>query len=530
MLSFTVFDLLAKNLPERAAHTALIDGARSVSYGELYQRAETLSAWLYARGVRAGDRVGIHLQKSIEEVVATFAAARLGAVFVNIYAQFSLAQLRYIADDCGIKLLITDARRAQELAPALPRSIEWVLVDGTAPAHERMVSWLDIPASASVPAPNVIDASLAAILYTSGSTGQPKGVMLSHLNIVLGARSVVRYIKNTAEDRLISVPPFCFDYGLNQLTTMFLVGGTLVLQRVTMPVEVIKTLVEQRITGFAGVPLVWIGLVRTLLEQPARFPALRYLTNTGGSIPLSTLAQMPKFFPGAGIFLMYGLTEAFRSTYLPPELFKSKTGSIGKAIPNVEVYVVNEHGICGPGESGELVHRGSLISMGYWANPAATAEKIKPCPQLRALIGEEKVCYSGDTVRIDEDGYLWFVGRNDSLIKCSSVRLSPTEVEDFMYQSQLIGDAVAFGVADEELGQAVHVAVSARGAEAIDTDGLNLFCRRNMPHYMVPRRVHVWPGVMPRTASGKIDRPTVIESCMQSLGQPANPTPTQRMM
>ena len=207
---------------------------------------------------------------------------------------------------------------------------------------------------------------------------------------------------------------------------------------------------------------------------------------------------------------MYGLTEAFRSTYLPPELFHEKIGSMGKAIPNVETYVIDpEIGVCGPGQQGELVHRGSLISMGYWGKPEATAEKIRSCPELRDLIGEEKVLYSGDIVRIDADGYYWFVGRRDAMIKSSGFRISPTEVEEIVFRSELVGDVIAFGVEDELVGHAVEIAVTPKGSTPLDEETLLRYCRQNMPRYMVPRRVHRWNGEFPKTGSGKVDRPLV---------------------
>ena len=337
--------------------------------------------------------------------------------------------------------------------------------------------------------------------------------MLTNLNLVQGARSVARYLENRAEDRVISFLPFSFDYGLSQMTTMCLVGGTLVLQPVMMPAEIVATLVEHRVTGFAAVPPAWIPVVQFLAENPTELPALRYVTNSGGKIPDTTLELMPQVFKGARIYLMYGLTEAFRSTYLPPELFHEKMGSMGKAIPDVETHIIDPKiGVCGPGQQGELVHRGSLISRGYWGKPEATAEKIKPCPELRHLIGDEKVLYSGDIVRIDDDGYYWFVSRRDAMIKSSGFRVSPTEVEDVVHRSGMIAHVVAFGAPDDLLGQAVEVAVTTRDDEPVDETALLRYCREKMPTYMVPRRIHQWKGEFPRTGSGKIDRPQVIRS------------------
>ncbi|NUQ61485.1 MAG: AMP-binding protein [Pirellulales bacterium] len=512
MLTSTIYDLLEKNLGDRAEHPAVVEQGQNTTYAELARRADALAGWLQHVGVRRGDRVGIHLHKSAEELVATFAAARLGAVFVNIYYQWTVGQVDYVLRDCDVKILLVDSRRAKELAEAeLPDTLDWIVVKGPAPEHPRMVSWSDLPADLEAPRTKCIDTDLTAILYTSGSSGQPKGVMLTHLNIIQGARSVATYLKNTRDDRVLGLLPMSFDYGMNQVTTMCLVGGTVVLQKVPMPAEIVRTLASERVTGMAGIPPTWIEVVRYLQSQPTELPHLRYVTNSGGSIPKNILEAMPKVFPGADIYLMYGLTEAFRSAYLPPEKFHAKMGSMGMAIPNVELFVVDaERGLCGPGQQGELVHRGSLISKGYWGKPEATAEKIKVCPHLRHLIGDEKVLYSGDIVRMDEEGYLWFVSRADAMIKSSGVRVSPTEVEDIVYQSKMVRHCVAFGAASELHGQVVHVIVSPLEGRLLDPNELMHYCRKFMPPYMVPHAIYLWPGEMPRTGSGKLDRQATI--------------------
>lgn len=518
MFTFTVYDLLAKNLSTHAQQTALVAGETEISYAELDQQVKTIATWLHEHGVQRGDRVGIHLPKSIEEVVATFAIARLGAVFVNVNYQWTLHQLQYIIQDCSIRVLLTDQYKAHKLKDSnLIESLTHLLVRGKVPSHPKMIAWPDLSDHPTTPLPpGPLDVDLAALLYTSGSTGSPKGVMLTHLNIIQGARSVACYLKNTDKDRVLGLLPMSFDYGMNQLTTMFLVGGTVVLQPVVMPAEIIKTIVSQQVTGMAAVPPTWIQVIRYLQEVPTDLPSLRYVTNSGGKIPPTILEAMPQVFPNVDLYLMYGLTEAFRSAYLPPELFHNKMGAIGRAIPNTELYVVNsEKGLCGPGETGELIHRGVLISLGYWGKPDATADKIKPCGHLKPLIGDEKVVFSGDLVRLDEDNILWFVSRADTMIKSSGFRISPTEVEDLVYESGMIGDAVAFGVEDELLGQVVHLAVSSPDPHRLpEVETLAKYCTQHMPNYMVPRKIHAWEGQMPRTASGKIDRPLVINTCL----------------
>lgn len=502
-----LYRLLDDNLPDRAGKIALIDEGREVTYSQLVAEADRVAAWLLGAGIAAGERVIVHLRKGIDEVAAMFGALKIGAVVVNVNVQWTPAQLAYVADDCRARAVIMGRPRANALSLALP-----TLARGSGPLPRGATRWEDLPDPASVPEAAPDPASLAMIIYTSGSTGLPKGVMLSHDNIRIGAQAVADYLGLAEDDRLLSVLPYSFDAGLNQLTTMLLVGGTVVHQPVVMPSEVIRMAARHEVTGIAGVPPLWNQIARYLRDAPTPLPALRRITNTGGKIPPDILPVLPQVFPGVRIFLMYGLTEAFRSTYLPPERFATKMGAIGQAIPFAQVFVVKPGiGPAGPGEQGELVHAGPLVSLGYWERPDLTAAKIRPCPELKALIGDTPVVWSGDLVRVDDDGDLWFVGRMDDMIKTLGFRLSPTEVEDLVSKSGLVTDVVAYGVDDPDLGQAVHVAASLiNGA----TEGALLaHCRRTMAHYMVPRCIHPWPDAMPRTASGKLDRPAVISAC-----------------
>jgi acyl-CoA ligase (AMP-forming) (exosortase A-associated) len=516
-LSTTFYELFADNLAVRPGKTALVDPARSVTYAEAAAEIDRVAAYLREQGIKSGERVIVHLNKSIAEVVAMLAAAKLGAVVVNVNAQLTPDQLDYVANDCGARLMIVGARAANALAGRpLPPSIARVLVSGPAPERAAFDPWPDGDVTDKTQA-HPLDSELAMIIYTSGSTGKPKGVMLSHRNILAGARSVARYLKLSEADRLLSVLPYSFDYGLNQLTTMMLMGGTIVHQPVAMAAEIVQSLVRHEITGLAAVPPLWSQIVRVLDVRPTSLPSLRRITNSGGKISPEILKRLPYVFPDTEIYLMYGLTEAFRSTYLRPEKFHAKMGSMGQAIPGVEVYVVKAgEGIAGPGEHGELVHRGPLVSLGYWGLPEVTAAKIRPCPELAHRIGDEPVVYSGDIVYADADGDLWFVGRNDAMIKTSGFRLSPEEVEDVVYRSGMVAEAVAFGVDDEELGQVVNVAVVL--LDGFEEAQLLQHCRLAMPSYMVPRAIHVWPQVMPRTSSGKLARPEVVRACKEASG------------
>lgn len=506
--------LLADNLAARPEKIAAVDAGRRITYAGLAAEAGRVADWLAARGVGPGDRVIVHLRKGIDEVAAMFGVWKAGAVAVNVNTRWTAAQLAYVARDCRASAVILEGNALAGLTGghALPGPA--FLARGKAGPGADL--WADLPAdSGAVPAlPD--PAGLAAIIYTSGSTGMPKGVMLSHRNIRAGAVSVTDYLGLGEDDRLLSVLPYSFDAGLNQLTTMMLTGGTVVHQPLTMPAEILRMAQAEAVTGIAGVPPLWHPVIRLLLQSPMELPALRRITNTGGKIAPDMLEALPKVFPGVDIYLMYGLTEAFRSTYLPPARFAAKKGAIGQAVPHAQVFAIRpDGGIAGPGEEGELVHAGPLVSLGYWECPEVTAEKIRPCPALAPLIGETPVVWSGDLVRLDAEGDMWFVSRMDQMIKTLGFRLSPTEVEDAVAKSGLVADVVAWGAEDTDLGEAVHVAASLLpGTEPAE---LQAHCARTMAHYMRPKRLAVWDGAMPRTASGKLDRPAIIAAAAATM-------------
>jgi acyl-CoA ligase (AMP-forming) (exosortase A-associated) len=356
-----------------------------------------------------------------------------------------------------------------------------------------------------------ISKDLAAILYTSGSTGKPKGVMLSHANVMAGSTIVSTYLGITSAERILAVLPFSFDAGMNQLITAVQQGGTCILINFVFAREVVQALVKERVTGLAGVPTLWSLLTQPnsgLDKQP--LPHLRYITNTGGSMPQAVLATLRKTLTTTKIFLMYGLTEAFRSTYLPPEELDRRPTSMGKAIPDTEILVLNERGQqCKPGEIGELVHRGPTVSLGYWGRPEDTARALRCNPLLPPELGDcEKVCYSGDLVKMDEDGFLYFVGRRDTMIKSSGFRISPTEVEEVLFSSKKLRGAAVIGIPDEILGQTIKAFVVARDDEPLDTKALLAHCGEKLPRYMVPKTIEVL-NELPKTSSGKVDYPAL---------------------
>jgi acyl-CoA ligase (AMP-forming) (exosortase A-associated) len=344
------------------------------------------------------------------------------------------------------------------------------------------------------------------IFYTSGSTGKPKGVVVSHRNLVIGARSVAEYLQCRADDRVLATLSFSFDYGFNQIATTLLVGATLVVLDYRLPQEVLLTIERERITALAGVPPIWIQLAA--LEWPhSATQTLRYITNSGGAMPQATLERLRALLPQARIYLMYGLTEAFRSTWLPPEELARRPDSIGRAIPNAEVLVLRPDGRpCEANEPGELVHRGPLVALGYWNDAEKTARRFKPVPGQPAneRDGEREV-WSGDIVWRDEEGFLYFIGRQDDMIKTSGFRVSPTEVEEEAYASGLVRDAVVIGVPHERLGQAIVLVVTPAENVRPDEDQLMDALKRRLPRFMLPLKVE-WREALPRNAHGKYDR------------------------
>lgn len=505
------FEAVAATARRAPESIAVRDGDVSLSYAELVDKAEALAAWLHARGIGPGDRLGVHLRKGVEEILLTLAAVRLGAVFVHMHPQLTVAQLVHVALDSGMRLLVTQARRAAEIRQE-PRLAELSIVVLEEGAEAPLVVWPSLDARATPPVSTPSRERLAVLLYTSGSTGRPKGVMHSQGNLLQFAVNVAEYLGVRATDRVLGLLPVSFGYGLNQLLTTLYVGATLVLQKAPFPAEVVKTLVRERITGLAAVPSVWGQLLAFLDQEPTPLESIRYVTNAGGHLSEDNARRLRAHVPRANIVLMYGSTEALRSTYLPPELFESKVGSIGKAIPNVQVFVLDGAGKpCAVGEPGELVHHGAHLSQGYWNNPQETALRFKPAPGLAADIGDDVVYHSGDLVKSDADGVLWFVSRIGWMVKSGGFRFSLAEVEELVLESGLCAEAAAFSVEDAMLGQVVHVVVTPKAGTSFDATALERYCWKAMPSYMLPKAFHPWQGALPLLANGKLDRATLSE-------------------
>lgn len=513
---------------------ALRYGARTVSFGELADACRHVAAMLLEQGLARAERVAVYLEKRIETVTAIFGTAAAGGVFVPVNPLLKSEQVGYMLRDCNVRVLVTSRARFDMLEPALAdcHDLRTVLIvddlDGIEPEsrHYMLAGWIDAPLPASdAPAPHrVIDTDMAAILYTSGSTGKSKGVVLSHRNMVAGAKSVASYLENGPGDRLLAVLPLSFDAGFSQLTTAFSSGACAVLLNHLLPRDVVDALAAGRITGLTAVPPLWIQLSQ--IEWPGSIAGhLRYIANTGGRMPRATLTSLRQRLPKTRPFLMYGLTEAFRSTYLPPEEVDRRPDSIGKAIPNAEILVLREDGtLCGPNEPGELVHRGALVGMGYWNDPDKTAERYKPLPNTLpgrepGLVLPELAVFSGDSVRRDEEGFLYFIGRRDEMIKTSGYRVSPTEIEEVLYGMSAVGEVAAFGVPHPALGQAIVVVATAKPGSSVEPAAIKTECQRRLPAYMQPALIDVRAGALPRNPNGKIDRKQLSTAFLGRFGE-----------
>jgi len=508
-------ELIYQSADRNTNATALIDRKQHLSYPALAEAVQSFAGTLHISGLSRGGRVAVYLEKRLETVIALFGASAAGGAFVPVNPLLKAEQVAYILNDCNVKILVTSADRLNLLSPALSQCHDLHTVITVDEARETLpiipgldiVSWQQAQTSSSttVHLPRCIDSDMAAILYTSGSTGKPKGVVLSHRNLVTGAKSVSQYLNNQASDRILAVLPLSFDYGLNQLNTAFYVGATAVLMNYLLPRDILSIIKREQITGLAAVPPLWTQLAQLNWQD---ISTLRYITNSGGAMPRTTLAHLRKALPDTEIFLMYGLTEAFRSTYLPPAEVDIRPDSMGKAIPNVEVMVLREDGShCAPGEPGELVHRGPLVSLGYWNDPAKTTARFRPLgPRQSGLTLPELAVWSGDTVRMDEEGYLYFIGRRDDMIKTSGYRVSPTEIEEVIYATETVSEAAAFGVPHPTLGQAiVIVAVPKTGIE-LKKDSLAEACKSHLPAFMQPGLIELRQTSLPRNPNGKIDR------------------------
>ncbi len=515
-MQYLIHHMLSESAAKFPASEALVAKNHRINYEDMATQVVNVAGNLRELGVKRGDRIAIFLPPDSSLPLAIFATAQASAVFVPIHHGLFPDQVLHILNDCGAVALITDATRLERLRNVLPNApaLKLTIVDSTNDVSNSLetYSWKSLCEHQSSTSDQCIERDLAAILYTSGSTGCPKGVMLSHANVIAGAKIVSDYLNLSNADRLLAALPLSFDAGLNQLTTTVLQGATTVMVSFRFGREIVSQLIEEKITGLAGVPSLW-----SLLAQPSSglgkqpLSHLRYITNTGGAMPQTLLRQLQDLLPSTDIVLMYGLTEAFRSTYLPPEELKSRPTSMGKPIPNTEILVINDSGNrCKPGETGELVHHGPTVSMGYWGHPDLTTQVLRPHPDpLPGHPNDALVCYSGDLVRQDEDGFLYFVGRRDNQIKSAGFRISPNEVEDVLCQVAPLRQVAVIGVPDTVLGQhLVAFAIPQENAGALDAATVLADCTSKIPRHMVPKKIH-FVSELPMTSSGKVNYPAL---------------------
>ncbi len=499
-----------------------------ISYLELQKSIEVLSTYFLSIGLEKQDRVAIYLGKNIESIISFFAISSSGGIFVPINPYLKKRQVTHILSDCTPSILITSSSRLEQLQLSLEQklSIKHIILIKKnhifSLKNERDSSkihlWENLLWQEKVnhkaftkteQTLNIKDNDTVAILYTSGSTGQAKGVMISHNNLFYGAKSVSSYLNNTAKDKILAVLPFSFDYGLSQITTAFYSGACVVLLEYLLPRDVIKAIEKYQITGLAAVPPLWNQLAKLTWPEKAK-QSLRYITSSGGVLNKKVLQQLKQHLPNTLPFLMYGLTEAFRSTFLEPSFLDKKhldkySTSIGKAIPHAKILIINKKGkLCKADEEGELVHLGPLVANGYWNNRKATAKVFRPISlSLTDHSPTELAVWSGDIVKKDVDGFIYFIERNDEMIKSSGFRISPTEIEALFVDHKEILNAIAIGIADTEIGQSITLICTTNSD--ISVDDIKKFAKQSLPSFMCPRDVII-KDALPLTANGKIDR------------------------
>ena len=499
----------ARRWPDK---TALVCGSQRLTYADLERLCNRMAHALVAEGIERGDRVAVYLQNSVEAVAAVFAILKAGAVFMMVNPTTKAEKLLYVLNNSRARGLILPGPRLKALDESLADAphLRHLIVTGPADPgiccpgknclalDELLVRHQDDTAS---PEKRAIDVDLAALVYTSGSTGRPKGVMLTHLNMVAAATSITTYLENTPDDVILNVLPLSFDYGLYQALMGLKIGGTVILERsFTYPHVVLQKLSQERVTGFPLVPTMAALLLRMDLGK-YDLSGLRYVTNTGAALPTDHILQLRRLLPQVQVYSMYGLTECKRVSYLPPSEIDTRTGSVGRGMPNEEVYVVDEEGRrVGPGVVGELVVRGSNVMKGYWELPEETDRMLRPGP-----LPGEKVLHTGDLFRADEEGYLYFVGRKDDIIKSRGEKVSPKEVENVLCDHPDVAEVAVIGVPDAILGQAVKAVVTPKSGSQITEKDLLRHCAARLEDFMVPKWIEFRTS-LPKTSNGKIDK------------------------
>jgi long-chain acyl-CoA synthetase len=511
--------LLQHFLEESARKTpqkiALIHRGERLTYDEINGKANQVAALLRSQGIRRGDRVAVFLDNSVESVISLFGILKADAVFLMLSSQLKAPKLEYILENCGARALVSDTSKLRIVSEVIrsARALDAVILAGDRGKiepgmHRNVIAWSEMEnthdSQAAVRNAN-IDVDLASIIYTSGSTGKPKGVMLTHLNMVSAATSITTYLENVPEDIVINVLPLSFDYGLYQALMTFKFGGTLILEKsFVFPYEIVKRMSEEKVTGFPGVPTIFAILLQMKDLKKYDLSSLRYITNTAAALPVTHIQQIRETFPQARLYSMYGLTECKRVSYLPPEELDRRPDSVGRGMPNEEVWIVDDRGNrLGPGAVGELVVRGSNVMKGYWGDAEATDKVLRPGP-----LPGEKVLYTGDLFRMDEEGYLYFVGRKDDMIKTRGERVSPKEVENALYAAEGVAEAAVVPVPDDLLGSAIKAYIVPKDGAGLNDKQLLLHCKKMLEEFAIPKYFE-FRDSLPKNASGKIDKLTL---------------------
>ncbi len=496
----------ARRLPDKIA---LVCQGQRLSYRELDLRSDALAAALASRGVARGDRVIVYADNTVETVVAFWAVLKANAVVSVVNPLTKVDKLRYLIEDCRPTALITETRLLGVWGGLADSPSLKLVITSDEPAArggalpEGVLRWSEALESADgPPRRSRIDVDLAAIVYTSGSTGDPKGVMLTHRNMLTAATSISAYLELLESDVILGVLPLAFDYGLYQMIMAFREGARLVLERsFAFPVRVLEVVAEEGVTGFPGVQTIFAVLAGMKNLGDFDLSKVRYVTNTAAALPIKHIEALRHIFPGAKIYSMYGLTECKRCSFLPPEDLERKPTSVGIAIPNTELWIVDEQGQkVGPDVVGQLVIRGATVMKGYWEKPEATAKRLKPGP----LPGEQ-VLYTGDYCRLDEEGYLYFVGRMDDIIKTRGEKVAPKEVENVLFDVAGVKEAAVIGVPDELLGQAIKAFVVLEQGATLSERDLLRACQERLESFCVPKYVEL-VAELPKTDTGKIKK------------------------
>lgn len=513
-----VNDFLEKSAKIFPNKIALICQSGRYTYSEIDDLSNKLAKVLILEGLQKGDRVAIYLENSFEAVIAIFAILKAGGVFVIVNPTMKLHKLLYILNNCRTRAIFVFGRTYNEFkkicqeVPSLGFSIFCGKKNTINKSNltKKLLFFQDTYRSltTNLLIPQNIDIDLAAIIYTSGSTGDPKGVMMTHLNIVSAATSITQYLDNTDKDIIINVFPLSFDYGLYQVFMAFKMGATLILEKsFPYPYALVNTILKEKVTGLPIVPTLAAILLKLETLKKHNFDHLRYISNTAAHLPLSYVKQMRRVFPKTKIYLMYGLTECKRVSYLPPDQIDIRPNSVGKSMPNVETYIIKEDGErAAPGEVGELVVRGSNVMKGYWEMPEETDRMLRPGLNLWG-----KILYTGDLFKMDEENYLYFVGRKDDIIKSRGEKVSPKEIENVLCSMNGVVEAAVIGVPDEILGQAVKAIIVPSDDITLTKKDVLSYCSRHLENFMMPKFVE-FHSSLPKISSGKIDKKALINN------------------